>query len=233
MKKQLSTALFFICGLLAVAKVYAQDECTFAANNMKKLYVSGYIHVQLIESKEAKVVFDAPPEIKRLIRVKVSKEKVSIYGKPTRLKRISYRMTKVKVYYKQLDKLKVGGGARLSTQEAIRTKDFELIAIEGSDIDLKLQTKDVRGRISTGTEVLLEGTTDTFAVKVKMGASLDAYAFKTNICDIRTGMGASAYVFAREAIRMSAGMGSTIKYRGSPKKVLRAFSWMGSDIGKN
>lgn len=228
MKKQLSAFLFFVCSLLAVTKVHAQDKSTFAANDMKKLYVSGYIHVQLIRSKEAKVVLDAPPEIKRLIRVKVSKDKVGIYGKPKRLKRISYRMTKVKVYYKQLDKLKVRGGAKLSTQDTIRTKDFELIAIEGSEVDLKLQTKDVQGRISMGAEVLLEGTTDTFAVKVKMGASLDAYTFKTNICDIRTGMGASAYVFAREAIRMSAGMGSTIKYRGSPKKVLRSSSWMGS-----
>ena len=84
-----------------------------------------------------------------------------------------------------------------------------------------------------GAEVLLEGTTDTFEAKVKMGSSLDAYAFKSNVCFVRTGMGSNAYVFAREALRMSAGMGSSIKYKGNPKEILKHRAWMGSDINKN
>lgn len=237
MNKSYYTFLFFLMFLLVIAKTYAQtnteDEVTFAAVGMTKLYVGGYVKVELIEGTEEKVVFNASPEVKKLIKVRMSKGNLNIQAKNKRLQKLSYQMTKINVYYKKLEAVKVRKGAKLTAKQLIKAKDFDLVAIEGGSVKMKLQTKNVKARISTGAEVLLEGTTDIFDVKVKMGAELEAYTFKSNICLVKAGMGAYARVFAREALRMSAGMGSSIKYKGNPKEILKHSAWMGSDIKKN
>ena len=133
---------------------------------------------------------------------------------------------KVQIYYKQLDAIKARNGVSVVSNGTIENELFDLVVIEGSNVDLKMHTKDLKARVSMGSEALLEGTSDTFQVRVKMGSSLDAYSFKT-------GMGSDASVFAREVIYMAAGMGSSIKYRGQPKKVLKSNAWMGSDINRN
>lgn len=238
MKKQIVVALFFLnyCLVATFAqaqKTSTQDQSTFKASDVKKLYLSGYFQAELIKGTEEKVVFTAPPEIKRLIKVQVSKGKVSIKGKSKRLKRITYRRLKVQIYYKQLEAIKARNGVSVVSNGTIENELFDLVVIEGSNVDLKMHTKDLKARVSMGSEALLEGTSDTFQVRVKMGSSLDAYSFKTNICYVKTGMGSDASVFAREAIYMAAGMGSSIKYRGQPKKVLKSNAWMGSDINRN
>ena len=70
----------------------------------------------------------------------------------------------------------------IKSNDLIKTKDFDLIAIEGSEVTLGLQTKDATAKIHTGAEVFLSGSTDTFQARVNSGAVLDAYRFKTNIC---------------------------------------------------
>jgi len=233
MKKQFIASLFFLGYIAFVTQAYAQEMSTFSAKDIKKLYVSGYFKVELIKGTEEKVEFKAPEDVKRLIKVKTTKNEIIIKGKAKRLKRISRRRVHVRVYYKQLEAIKARNGVYVASNAPIENKDFDLVVIEGSQVDLKMNTKDLKARVSMGSEVLIEGTTDTFQVKVKMGSSLEAYSFKTNICYVNTGMGSEASVFAREAIYMSAGMGSSIKYRGSPKKVLKSNAWMGSDINRN
>lgn len=233
MKRTIITYLFLLSCLVASSGVYAQEMSTFKANDIKKLYLGGHLKVELIKSNEEKVEFKAPAEIKRLIKVKTSKGSITIKGKAKRLQRLSGRRVRVRVYYKQLEMIKARNGVLVSAKEPVKSKDLELIAIEGSIVDLQVQTKDLKARVSMGAEVVLDGTSDTFQVRVKMGSSLEAYGFKTNICYVKTGMGSDASVFAREAIYMSAGMGSSIKYRGNPKKVLKSSSWMGSDINRN
>jgi len=233
MKKQLVVSLFLLGYVVFSANVFAQEATTFSAKDIKKLYLSGYFKVELVKGNEEKVVFNAPEDVKRLIKVKSAKNEIVIRGKSKKLKRISRRRVHIRIYYKQLEAIKARNGVYVMGKEPIENKDFSLVVIEGSQVDLRMNTKDLKARVSMGSEALLEGTTDTFQVKVKMGSSLEAYSFKTNICYVNTGMGSDASVFAREAIYMSAGMGSSIKYRGSPKKVLKSNAWMGSDINRN
>ena len=138
MNKSHYAFLFFLMFLLAMTKTYAQPEpekeITFAAAGMTKLYVGGYIKVELIEGDEEKVVFNASEKVKKLIKVKMSKGKLSILAKQKRLKKLSYQMTKINVYYKKLEVLKVRNGAKLTAKQFIKTENFELIAIEGSSV---------------------------------------------------------------------------------------------------
>ncbi|OJJ14932.1 hypothetical protein BKI52_40990 [marine bacterium AO1-C] len=233
MKKQFITSLFLLGFVVFTTSAFAQEMTTFSMKDIKKLYLSGYFKVELVKGTEEKVEFNAPDDIKRLIKVKSNKGEIVIKGKSKRLKRLSRRRLSIRIHYKQLEAIKARNGVYVVGRTPLENKDFELVVIEGSQVDLKMNTKDLKARVSMGSEVLLEGTTDTFQVKVKMGSSLDAYGFKTNICYVNTGMGSDASVFAREAIYMSAGMGSSIKYRGSPKKVLKSNAWMGSDINRN
>lgn len=229
-KKTLHNFLYTLAFIVAVANVYAQSETTITATNITQLKVGGYIEVELIEGSEEKVVFSASPEAKKMIKIKSKKGKLRILAKNKRLKRLSHNKIKIKVYYKHFEAIKVRNGASLKGHHLIRSKDFQLVAIEGAEVELKLQTKDLKAKISTGAEVLLSGSTDTFDVKVAMGSDLDAYAYKSNVCFVRTSMGASAKVFAREFLQMLASMGSSIKYQGKPKRISTSRSYMGSHI---
>lgn len=229
-KKTFTHLLHILVFFAIIHSGYAQNETSITTPNITQLKVGGYIKVELIEGTEEKVVFDVSPAAKKLIKVKSKKGKLSILAKNKRLKLLSYKKNKVKVYYKQLEAIKVRNGASLKGQSLIQSKNFDLTAIEGATIELKLQTKDLKAKISTGAEVLLSGTTDTFDTKVTMGAVLSAYDYKSNVCFVRTSMGASAKVFAREFLQMLARMGSSIKYQGKPKRISRSRSYMGSHI---
>ncbi|EAY25846.1 head GIN domain-containing protein [Microscilla marina] len=220
--------------LMTMSNAYAQNKTNveYDASNTTRLKVGGYIQVELIEGDKEKVVFSASEEVKKLIKIKARKGRLSILAKQKYLKSLSPVKPKIKVYYKHLKALKVRNGAKLTGQHLIKAKYFDLVVIEGAYVTLKLQTKDLKARVSTGADVALSGTTDTFEAKVKMGSMLDAYTFKSNVCFVRTSMGANAKVFARELLRMSAGMGSSIKYEGNPKQIAKSSSWMGGNIEK-
>jgi len=227
MKKRFVALLFFLGYIAFAAQTYAQELSTFAAKDLKKLYVSGYFKVELIKGNEEKVAFVASPVVKRLVRVQVSKGKVSIKGESKRLERVITERLTIQIYYKTLETIKAHNGAYVLGKDLIRYERLHLVATSGSRVNLKVQTQDLSAKVRTQAEVMLAGFTDVFQAKVKKGASLKALNLKTNICYVSAREQSSASVFVRETVYLSTGVGSLIQYQGNPKKVLK---WRGISL---
>ncbi|OJJ14933.1 hypothetical protein BKI52_40995 [marine bacterium AO1-C] len=221
MKKQLVAFLLFWGCVLFTTGAFAQKTYTFPATNIKKLYLSGYVKVALIEGAKEKITFTASPDIKELVKVNVSNGKVYIKGSTKRLKQVTNQRLEIQIYYKQLEFIKTRDEVHLTGKGLIKNETFDLIAIDRSRVSLKVHARDLRARIRTKSVVLLEGGVDAFDVKIKKGASLKAYHLQTNTCQVSVKEESSASVFVREAIYISTGTGSLIEYRGNPKKVLK------------
>ena len=201
--------------------VFAQETTTFTAKDIKKLSLSGYIKVELIKSNEEKVVFTVFPVVKRLISVQASKGRISIKGESNRLQQVVTQRPIIQVYYTQLEAIKAREEAYITGKEFIQNEKLDLLATQGSKMDLRVYTQYLKVNVRTRAKVLLTGSSDVFRTKVKKGASFKAFDLKTNICYVNAREQSGASVFVRETLYMSTGTGSLVQYQGNPKKVLK------------
>ncbi|HAS39770.1 MAG TPA: hypothetical protein DCS93_04795 [Microscillaceae bacterium] len=221
MKKQLVATLFLLGYVMFTTNVFAQETTTFTAKDIKKLSLSGYIKVELVKSDEEKVVFTVSPAVKRLISVQASKGRISIKGESNRLQQVVTQRPIIQVYYTQLEAIKAREEAYITGKEFIQNEKLDLLATQGSKMDLRVHTQDLKANVRTRAKVLLAGSSDVFRTKVKKGASLKALDLKTNICYVSAREQSGASVFVRETLYMSTGTGSLVQYQGNPKKVLK------------
>lgn len=226
MKKQFIAVFIFLSYCVIHSHTQAQEtsiQKTFSwkADDMQKLYLSGYFQVELVKGSEEKIMMIASEEIKNQMKVQVSKGKVHIKGNAKTLKRMASQRVKIQVYYKQLEAISARDQVNLIGKDFIQSEEFDLVVIGESRVELKVKTKDLKAWIRRGSQVWLEGTSNAFQAKIRTGSLLRASQLKTKVCRVSARDESKASVFVQEAIYISTKTGGLIEYRGNPGKVAK------------
>jgi hypothetical protein len=138
---------------------------------------------------------------------------------------------KTKIYYKELDELKISAGGTVESAEAVKSKKLVLEGSMGAEIDLSTTAETMYVRTSMGATVNLRGQTDFLEVKANMGGVLNANRLESKSAYVKANMGADVSIYASEEVDIDAAMGASVRYGGDPT-VRHTNRKIGADIHK-
>jgi hypothetical protein len=138
---------------------------------------------------------------------------------------------KTKIYYKELDELKIAAGGTIESAEAVQSKKLVIEGSMGSEIDLITSSETIYVRASMGATVNLRGQTDFLEVKANMGSVLNANRLESKSAYVKASMGSDVSIYASEEIDIDAAMGASVRYSGEPT-VRHTNTKIGADVQK-
>lgn len=124
------------------------------------------------------------------------------------------------VYYSnELIEIKATEGSSISSNDVINSDNLIIRAIEGAEVELRINTNDVDAKISTGGEIDVSGKTKNVVVGISTGGNFDGKNLKAKFGEVKITTGGEAKMRVSNVLDASVTMGGNIYYYGNPKTV--------------
>ena len=204
--------LLFIL-LLISSLTYAQTEKK--VGDFNKVTTFDQITVELIASEENKVVLSGTNS--DVVEVVNKNGELKLRMPLTNL--LKGNQVNAKVYYTDLTAIEANEGSQISSDSSIKAIGFDIIAKEGSKIDINLEVSNLNVKITSGGIVKTAGTAKNQDVLVSAGAIYEAKELTTEQSVISINAGGEATIFATELADAKARAGGDIMIYGNPSQV--------------
>lgn len=204
--------LLFIL-LLISSLTYAQTEKK--AGDFNKVTAFDQITVELIASEENKVVLSGTNS--DVVEVVNKNGELKLRMPLTNL--LKGNQVNAKVYYTDLTAIEANEGSQISSDSSIKAIGFDIIAKEGSKIDIHLEVSNLNVKITSGGIVKTAGTAKNQDVVISAGAIYEAKELTTEQTVISINAGGEATIFATELADAKARAGGDIMIYGNPSQV--------------
>lgn len=207
--------IVFLFALFLITLGQAQDVLTKKVSDFSELKVFDKIKVILIKGEENKIEISG-----------IKKEKIDIVIKDQVLKiKMSLNNTwdenntNVTVFYKELSKIDVNEGAKVTVKGTLKSFNMDLRAQEGGEIKATILGDKLNARAVTGGELILKGEVKEQEVVVKAGGQFISEDLKTETTQVKISAGGRADVNASKYVKANTNAGGTIKIYGNPKEI--------------
>lgn len=204
--------LLFIL-LLISSLTYAQTEKK--AGDFNKVTAFDQITVELIASEENKVVLSGTNS--DVVEVVNKNGELKLRMPLTNLLKGNH--VNAKVYYTDLTAIEANEGSQISSDSSIKAIGFDIIAKEGSKIDIYLEVSNLNVKITSGGIVKTAGTAKNQDVVISAGAIYEAKELITEQTVISINAGGEAAIFATELVDAKARAGGDILIYGNPAQI--------------
>ena len=204
--------LLFIL-LLISSLTYAQTDKK--VGDFNKVTAFDQITVELIASEENKVVLSGTNS--DVVEVVNKNGELKLRMPLTNL--LKGNQVNAKVYYTDLTAIEANEGSQISSDSSIKAIGFEIIAKEGSKIDINLEVSNLNVKITSGGIVKTAGTAKNQDVVISAGAIYEAKELTTEQTVISINAGGEATIFATELADAKARAGGDIMIYGNPSQV--------------
>ena len=204
--------LLFIL-LLISSLTYAQTEKK--VGDFNKVTAFDQITVELIASEENKVVLSGTNS--DVVEVVNKNGELKLRMPLTNL--LKGNQVNAKVYYTDLTAIEANEGSQISSDSSIKAIGFDIIAKEGSKIDINLEVSNLNVKITSGGIVKTAGTAKNQDVVISAGAIYEAKELTTEQTVISINAGGEAAIFATELADAKARAGGDIMIYGNPSQV--------------
>lgn len=204
--------LLFIL-LLISSLTYAQTDKK--VGDFNKVTAFDQITVELIASEENKVVLSGTNS--DVVEVVNKNGELKLRMPLTNL--LKGNQVNAKVYYTDLTAIEANEGSQISSDSSIKAIGFDIIAKEGSKIDIHLEVSNLNVKITSGGIVKTAGTAKNQDVVISAGAIYEAKELTTEQTEISINAGGEATIFATELADAKARAGGDIMIYGNPSQV--------------
>lgn len=204
--------LLFIL-LLISSLTHAQTEKK--VGDFNKVTAFDQITVELIASEENKVVLSGTNS--DVVEVVNKNGELKLRMPLTNL--LKGNQVNAKVYYTDLTAIEANEGSQISSDSSIKAIGFDIIAKEGSKIDINLEVSNLNVKITSGGIVKTAGTAKNQDVVISAGAIYEAKELTTEQTVISINAGGEATIFATELADAKARAGGDIMIYGNPSQV--------------
>ncbi len=194
-------------------------------SNFTEIKVSQGIQVFLTQGNDIEINVEADENIIDLLITEVNGDVLKIYFD----KNVS--RAKAKNVYLTVDKItriKVSSGAHVKSEGTIRAKTLKLSSTSGSGLKLNLNATEVICSTSSGADVKLTGTTESFSGSASSGSHIDADDLLSKTSKAKVSSGAGISLHASEELNAKASSGGSISYKGNPTVLNKSKSSGGS-----
>jgi hypothetical protein len=173
------------------------------------------ITVELIASEENKVVLSGTNS--DVVEVVNKNGELKLRMPLTNL--LKGNQVNAKVYYTDLTAIEANEGSQISSDSSIKAIGFDIIAKEGSKIDINLEVSNLNVKLLSGGIVKTVGTAKNQDVVVSAGAIYEGKDLATEQTSISINAGGEATVFATQLVDAKARAGGDIMIYGNPIQV--------------
>ena len=207
--------LFTVVGLIAFN---SQAQVTKDMGDFSEIRTTNRIKVELIPSSESKVVLDSKDESN--ITLVNKNGKLAIKNTLKELVSDSDYKVSVKVYYKNLNSIEAESGSYVFSSKNLETTKLKLNANSGSQIDIKMKTKNIEAKVFAGATMKLDGKSDTGTLIANAGGAIDAKNLDFITVDATVNAGGKIDVKATETVNATTRAGGSVNIYGNPKTVV-------------
>tara|TARA_B100000809_G_scaffold232465_1_gene248400 strand:- start:15212 stop:15901 length:690 start_codon:yes stop_codon:yes gene_type:complete len=209
--------ILYICALLFSFNALAQSIITKNLGDFTTLKVYNGIEVELIKSKEHKLVITG--EKSEIVKVKTVNNtlKISLPFSLIPEKNAADGKVLIKLYYnKNIAIIDANEGSTITGKEIIQDK-LEVNSQERAFINLVVKVKYLDVRASSGGMIKLTGTAKNQNVDVDLYGIYNGFSLKNESnSTVKAGTGAKAEIFAGETLNAKVSFGGSIFYKGNP-----------------
>jgi len=200
--------------LFSLSKAWSQDERSLSY--FDEIVTTGSIEVILEQGDAEKALVYAKG-------IDTDKVKTNVKGgilKVSVLKSLVKKgdHVRVRVFFRQLRRIKVQAGAELSAAKRMQIDKLDLKATSGGHIELELQVNALDVVASEGGQLDLEGKTESLDARIVSGGNLSAFHLDSDHTYVTANTGGVAQVVAYQSLEASANTGGKIDYKGDPAK---------------
>ncbi|MCF7568721.1 DUF2807 domain-containing protein [Sabulilitoribacter arenilitoris] len=210
MKNLLSILAIFIATLAV-----AQNPIEKSVGEFSELKVYDLIEVELIKSKENKVIISGDNTNDVVLNNKNGKLKIKM-----NLEEIfDGNNTKVKLYYTSIQVIDVNEGAHVHSKDKIKQFEIDLKAQEGAKIDVKLNVSYANIKSVTGGVIITSGKSKNQKVSLLTGGVYKAEELITDNTEVAVRAAGEAYVNASKLVDIKIRAGGDVFIYGDPENV--------------
>ncbi|WP_034042418.1 head GIN domain-containing protein [Wocania ichthyoenteri] len=209
--KRLVTILTIFISTLAIA----QNPIEKSIGEFSELKVFDLIEVELIKSKENKVVISGNNANDVIVNNKNGKLKIKM-----NLEEIfDGNNTKVKLYYTGVEVIDVNEGAHVHSKDKIKQFEINLKAQEGGKIDVKLNVSYTNIKSVTGGVITTSGKSKNQKVSLLTGGVYKGEELKTDKTEVTIKAAGEAHVNASKLADIKIRAGGDAFIYGDPENV--------------
>lgn len=206
--------LFTVVGLIAFN---SQAQVTKDMGDFTEIKTTNRIKVELIPSTESKVILDSKDE--KNITLVNKKGKLAVKNKIKELVSDTDYKIVVKVYFKELKNIEAESGSYIFNTKTIDSNSLKISSSSGSQVHLKVKTKELEAKVFAGANITLEGSATTGTLIGTAGGVIDASKLILDNASATVNAGGKIEVKATNNVDATTRAGGYINIYGNPKTV--------------
>jgi hypothetical protein len=145
---------------------------------------------------------------------------------------INVKAKKVTVKMPVIEGIETESGVSLRSEGVLKSNDIKISASSGSSIEVNVESEKVTVESSSGSQINLSGKAINLSTSSSSGSSIEAGNLIANDVEADASSGSSTSVHAAVSINAGASSGSSIEYKGNPKKITKDESSGGGISGQ-
>lgn len=198
---------------LLMGSFFAFGQVEREVGDFSSLKIYDRITVELVESYKDKVEIIGDEDGR--IEIINKNGELKIRTKTTQFLR--GKDIRVKVYYDDINEIQASQGAKVISDDIIKTNAIKLTANEGSIIQLELKANQITARGNSGGKLDLEGEAKTQDVIISSGAVFDGKNLEGESITILVTAGGKAEVNTSDSVKATVRAGGNVDIYGNPK----------------
>lgn len=198
---------------LLMGSIFAFGQVEREVGEFSSLKIYDRITVELIESYKDKVEIIGDEDGR--IEIINKNGELKIRTKTTQFLR--GKDIRVKVYYDDINEIQASQGAKVISDNIIKTNAIKLTANEGSIIQLELKANQITARGNSGGKLNLEGEAKTQDVIISSGAVFGGKNLEGESITILVTAGGKAEINTSDSVKATVRAGGNVDIYGNPK----------------
>lgn len=201
--------------LFITTTLFAQNPIEKTIGEFTELKVYDLIEVELVKSKENKVIITGKNSGKVLVNNKSGRLKIKM-----NLEEIfDGNSTKVILHYTSVDIIDVNEGAKVFSKDKLKQFEIDLKAQEGGKIDVDLNVSYTNIKAVTGGVVKTSGKSKSQDISLLTGGVYKGSKLETDKTEVTIKAGGEAYVNASNLVDIKIRAGGDVFIYGDPETV--------------
>ncbi len=174
------------------------------------------INVYLFQGDKEKVVVETDENLQECVVVEVDGNVLKCYidGSIRKSKKLN-----VYVNFDDLKAIEATSGSDIYGETIIKADILELDASSGADIKVEVETISLNCDVSSGAEITVLGTSDSFEGDASSGADIKARELTTKKAKASSSSAGDISITVLEEINADASSGGDVNFYGNPNKV--------------
>ncbi len=204
-----------VLAIIISSTTFAQESIEKTIGEFKELKVYDLIDVELIKSKENKIIITGENKEDVLVNNKNGKLKIKMKLEEA----FDGNKTRVKLYYSGVDIIDVNEGAKVFSKDKIKQFEIDLKAQEGGKINVKLNVTYANIKSVTGGVIKTAGKAKSQDISLLTGGVYKGEALKTENTEVAIRAAGEAYVNASGVVDIKIRAGGDVFIYGDPETV--------------